>query len=130
MRDLTSSLLIPKLTRIAFLIPILVSILNWTNLELMVRYQRRILESVRKEKNPTLQNKLTHHRMLIANRSNQARYVILNMSTYDTFFWITMWKNVCENFHVKIEILKNLKKFRGNTWYCRHSIIQKCMKPF
>lgn len=61
----------------------------------MVRYQRRILESVRKEKNRTLQNKLTHHRMLIANRSNQARYVIFNVSTYDIFFLNQCEKNVC-----------------------------------
>ena len=88
----------------------------------MVRYQRRILESVRKEKNPTLQNKLTHHRMLIANRSNQARYVRI----YTIFFTSTYDSNLCEKecvkiFYVKIEILKNHLKikfwwlFRGNT---------------
>ena len=104
----------------------------------MVRYQKRILESVRKEKNLTLQNKLTHHRMLIANRSNQARYVIFNVSTYDIFFWINVKKCVCENFHVKIKIWRNfggthdtvdIQLFK-NAWnlFRFSDAIQKCQK--
>ena len=93
MRDLTSSLLIPKLTKIVFLIPILAFILNWTNLELMVRYLRRILVSVLREKNLTLQNKLTHHRTSIVNRSSQARYV--QPLVFHVFIWY-FFQHICQ----------------------------------